>query len=175
MRVLRYHPQLRHDGGTAPGMIALLRYLRTDEPTGLHRTYLRVDGSIAALPVLPSVECLTVHDEIDESGANAWTAGACAGQWMAAGAEVTVLEPIATRTRTTSPLVKKMLKEASASSNARSSIRPRRATMVTVATAWAGLRCGTAVQTAVHVITKGVLIALLTGIAMKLRWFGPSP
>ena len=52
-------------------MIALLRYLRTDEPTGLHRTYLRVDGSIAALPVLPSVECLTVHDEIDESGANA--------------------------------------------------------------------------------------------------------
>ena len=33
----------------------------------------------------------------------------------------------------------------------------------------------TAVQTAVHVITAGVLIALLTGIAMKLRWFGPSP
>ena len=33
----------------------------------------------------------------------------------------------------------------------------------------------TAVQTAVHVITTGVLIALLTGIAMKLRWFGPSP
>ena len=26
-----------------------------------------------------------------------------------------------------------------------------------------------------HVITTGVLIALLTGIAMKLRWFGPSP
>jgi hypothetical protein len=33
----------------------------------------------------------------------------------------------------------------------------------------------TAVQTAVHVITTGVLIALLTGIAMKLRWFGPDP
>jgi len=32
----------------------------------------------------------------------------------------------------------------------------------------------TAVQTAVHVITTGVLIALLTGIAMKLRWFGPN-
>ena len=29
----------------------------------------------------------------------------------------------------------------------------------------------TAVQTAVHVITAGVL---LTGIAMKLRWFGPN-
>ena len=32
----------------------------------------------------------------------------------------------------------------------------------------------TAVQTAVHVITTAVLIALLTGIAIKLRWFGPS-
>jgi hypothetical protein len=33
----------------------------------------------------------------------------------------------------------------------------------------------TAVQTAVSVITTGILIALLTGIAMKLRWFGPNP
>jgi Family of unknown function (DUF6127) len=33
----------------------------------------------------------------------------------------------------------------------------------------------TAVQTAVHVITTGILIALLAGIAMKLRWFGPNP
>jgi hypothetical protein len=32
----------------------------------------------------------------------------------------------------------------------------------------------TAVQTAVNVIT-GVLVALLAGIAMKLRWFGPNP
>ena len=27
----------------------------------------------------------------------------------------------------------------------------------------------------VHVITTGILIALLTGIAMTLRWFEPSP
>ena len=33
----------------------------------------------------------------------------------------------------------------------------------------------TAVQTAVHVVTAGVLIALLVGIAMKLRWFGSNP
>jgi hypothetical protein len=33
----------------------------------------------------------------------------------------------------------------------------------------------TAVQTAVNVITTGVLIALLAGIAVKLRWFGPGP
>lgn len=30
-------------------------------------------------------------------------------------------------------------------------------------------------RTAVHVITTGILIALLTGIAMELRWFGPNP
>ena len=47
--------------------------------------------------------------------------------------------------------------------------------MVTVATAGSACACGTAVQTAVHVIITGVLIALLTGIAMKLRWFGLSP
>jgi Family of unknown function (DUF6127) len=33
----------------------------------------------------------------------------------------------------------------------------------------------TAVQTAVNVITTGVLVALLAGIAMRLRWFGPNP
>jgi hypothetical protein len=33
----------------------------------------------------------------------------------------------------------------------------------------------TAVQTAVNVITTGVLIALPTGIAMKLRLFDPGP
>jgi hypothetical protein len=33
----------------------------------------------------------------------------------------------------------------------------------------------TAVQIAVNVITTGVLVALLEGIAMKLRWFGPNP
>jgi hypothetical protein len=33
----------------------------------------------------------------------------------------------------------------------------------------------TAVQTAVNVITTGTLVAMLTGIAVKLKWFGPSP
>ena len=37
------------------------------------------------------------------------------------------------------------------------------------------VRARTAVQTAVHVITDAALIALLTGIAIKLRWFGPNP
>jgi hypothetical protein len=33
----------------------------------------------------------------------------------------------------------------------------------------------TAVQTAVHVITSGVLVALLAGFELRLRWFGPNP
>jgi hypothetical protein len=30
-------------------------------------------------------------------------------------------------------------------------------------------------RTAVHVLTSAVLVALLAGIAMKLRWFGSNP
>jgi len=33
----------------------------------------------------------------------------------------------------------------------------------------------TAVQTAVRLITTGVLLALMAGIAIKLKLFGPSP
>lgn len=36
-------------------------------------------------------------------------------------------------------------------------------------------RCGAPHTDCVHVITRGALIALLTGIAMKLWWFGPNP
>ena len=32
----------------------------------------------------------------------------------------------------------------------------------------------TAVQTTVHIITTGVILALLTGIALKLKVFGPG-
>ncbi|WP_404381166.1 DUF6127 family protein [Caenispirillum salinarum] len=33
----------------------------------------------------------------------------------------------------------------------------------------------TAVQTAVRLITTGVLLALMAGIAIKLKFFGPTP
>jgi hypothetical protein len=44
-RPLRFHPAPRHGGGTTPGMVALLRDLRTDQPCGVHRTFLRPDGA----------------------------------------------------------------------------------------------------------------------------------
>lgn len=42
--VLRFHPRLRYYGGTVPGMVALLRDIRTNEPAGIHRTYLTANG-----------------------------------------------------------------------------------------------------------------------------------
>jgi hypothetical protein len=60
--------------------------------------------------------------------------------------------------------------------------RPRggKDTVLTIHDMRSLLRCiqfvlRTAVQTAAHVITTSALIALLTGIAMKMRWFGPNP
>ena len=44
-RDLRYHPALRYDGDTAPGLVAAMRDIRTNEITGVHRTFLRPDGS----------------------------------------------------------------------------------------------------------------------------------
>jgi phage/plasmid primase-like uncharacterized protein len=42
--VLRFHPKLYHPAGASPGMVALLRDIATDEPCGVHRTYLTSDG-----------------------------------------------------------------------------------------------------------------------------------
>src|SRR5690606_1182725 len=37
--VIRYFPALRLNGSTTPGMVALYRDIRTDEPCGVHRTF----------------------------------------------------------------------------------------------------------------------------------------
>jgi putative DNA primase/helicase len=44
-RVLRFHPRLRFDGREVPGLVALLSDLRTDEPCGIHRTFLGPDAA----------------------------------------------------------------------------------------------------------------------------------
>jgi len=43
-RVLRFHAALYLDGCTTPGMVALLRDVRTDEPCGVIRTFLDQDA-----------------------------------------------------------------------------------------------------------------------------------
>jgi putative DNA primase/helicase len=44
-RDVRFHPNLRFDGTLAPGVVALFRDAATDEPCGIHRTFLRPDGT----------------------------------------------------------------------------------------------------------------------------------
>jgi hypothetical protein len=42
--VIRAHPALYRDGGRCGGMVALMRDALTDEPCGIHRTYIDADG-----------------------------------------------------------------------------------------------------------------------------------
>jgi putative DNA primase/helicase len=43
-RVIRFHPSLKIDGSTLEGMIALFRDIVTNEPCGIHRTFLNRTG-----------------------------------------------------------------------------------------------------------------------------------
>lgn len=52
-------------------------------------------GAVAAFPVLPAIEALTILLEDDKNGANARAAAVCAERWMAAGREVLTVRPIA--------------------------------------------------------------------------------
>jgi hypothetical protein len=45
LEVLRFHPRCPWEVGTRPAMVALIRDIITDEPTGIHRTALSADGS----------------------------------------------------------------------------------------------------------------------------------
>ena len=45
LEVLRFHPRCPWEIGTRPAMVALIRDIITDEPTGIHRTALSADGS----------------------------------------------------------------------------------------------------------------------------------
>ena len=45
LEVLRFHPRCPWGIGTCPAMVALIRDIITDEPTGIHRTALSADGS----------------------------------------------------------------------------------------------------------------------------------
>jgi hypothetical protein len=43
--VLRWHPRCPHEGGTLPAMVALMTEPVTDEFRGIHRTFLKADGT----------------------------------------------------------------------------------------------------------------------------------
>ena len=41
---IRFHGRLRFNGGTVPGMVALMRDIRSNEPCGIQRTFLDAEG-----------------------------------------------------------------------------------------------------------------------------------
>jgi putative DNA primase/helicase len=147
--VLRFHPALKYNDGFVGGMVALFRDIRTDEPCGIHRTFLdgggrkldrrmlgraknaaiKIDaneivtlgliigegletclaarlagfrpvwalgsaGAIAAFPVLPGIEAITILGEVGDGGANHRAAPACAARWIKAGQEAFIVQPL---------------------------------------------------------------------------------
>lgn len=42
---LRFHPRLRREGKMVPGLVALMRDIETNQPCGVHRTFLTPDGA----------------------------------------------------------------------------------------------------------------------------------
>ncbi len=146
--VLRYHPSLRYDGSTTPGMVALYCDVITNEPCGIHRTFLDRDGrkldrkmlgrakgaaikldgddtvtqgltigegietcmsgrvggfkpawalgsadAIAAFPVLPAIDALTILGETDATGANDRATLVCAQRWLNERRDVRSVKP----------------------------------------------------------------------------------
>jgi hypothetical protein len=146
--VIRFHPGLKLDGALVGAMVALFRDVITNEPCGIHRTFLnsrgrklerkmlgrakhgavKLDadenvtvgltigegvetglaarlagfrpvwvlgssGAIAAFPVLPGPEAITILGEVGDGGANHRAAQACAARWIDAGQEAFIVSP----------------------------------------------------------------------------------
>jgi Toprim domain-containing protein len=146
---IRFHPSLKLDRKIVGGMVALFRDITTDEPCGIHRTFLDRNGrkverkmlgcikhaaikldpgenvtlgltigegietciaaglagfnpvwalgsatAIANFPVLAGIEAITILGEVNDGGANACAAQACAARWMDAEKDVLSIEPL---------------------------------------------------------------------------------
>jgi Toprim domain len=143
---LRFHKSLLLDGRATPGIVALMRDVLTNQPCGIHRTFINQEGAklerrmlgrakgaaikldsdedvtlglhigegietclaarqlgyhpvwalgsagaIAAFPVLPGIEAITVFAENDNASKHA--AEACGCRYESAGVEAWICEP----------------------------------------------------------------------------------
>jgi putative DNA primase/helicase len=64
--VLRFHPALKFNGALVPGMVALFRDVVTNEPCGLHRTFLDRDGCKLGRRMLGRAKYAAVKLDHDE-------------------------------------------------------------------------------------------------------------
>jgi hypothetical protein len=64
--VLRFHPALKFNGASVPGMVALFRDVKTDEPCGIHRTLLDRNGRKLGRRMLGRAKHAAIKLDADE-------------------------------------------------------------------------------------------------------------
>ena len=96
--VIRYHRGLHFDGVIVPGMVCLFRNILTDEPCGIHRTFLRSDDGqkidrrmlgIAKAAAIKLDAHAAISTGADHRGGRRDSAGEpCGGLWSGLGARL---------------------------------------------------------------------------------------
>lgn len=64
---IRFHPSLKYDGERLPAMVALFRDIITDEPCGIHRTFLDRGGSKRDRRMLGRAKGAAIKIDADET------------------------------------------------------------------------------------------------------------
>jgi hypothetical protein len=64
--VIRFHPALKNDGASVAGMLAIFRDIKTDEPCGLHRTFLDDAGRKLGRKMLGRARHAAIKLDADE-------------------------------------------------------------------------------------------------------------
>jgi hypothetical protein len=64
--VIRFHPALRFDGSVVAGIVALFRDIKTNEPCGIHRTFLDADGRKLGRRMLGRAKGAAIKLDADE-------------------------------------------------------------------------------------------------------------
>lgn len=72
---IRFHPSLSFDERWIPGMVALLRDVRTNEPCGVHRTFLDTNGCKLTRRMLGRAQNAAVKLDADEDVTTSLTIG----------------------------------------------------------------------------------------------------
>jgi putative DNA primase/helicase len=66
-QVIRFHPSLKFDGAPVGGMVSLFRNVRTNEPCGIHRTFLDRAGRKLERKMLGRVKHAAIKLDADET------------------------------------------------------------------------------------------------------------
>src|SRR5262249_49473358 len=74
--VIRFHPALKFDGGVVGGILSLFRDIKTNEPCGIHRTFLDGAGRKLGRKMLGRVRGAAIKLDADE----AVELGLCVGE-----------------------------------------------------------------------------------------------